>query len=102
MRAIDKLDRLGIDGVRMLLGKGRKDESGDFTKGAELNDAQIAGIVDAISGTSKATCRRNGAGDQELAEIASLVKRSRLWRPGSHRQDRRPRPRILHRPRFRG
>src|SRR5215813_11600931 len=46
MRAIDKLDRLGIDGVRMLLGKGRKDESGDFTKGAELTDAQIAAIVD--------------------------------------------------------
>ena len=32
MRAVDKLDRLGIEGVRMLLGKGRKDESGDFTK----------------------------------------------------------------------
>src|SRR5262249_11292406 len=29
-------DRLGADGVRMLLGKGRKDESGDFTKGVEL------------------------------------------------------------------
>src|SRR5207244_10673903 len=36
LRAIDKLDRLGADGVRMLLGKGRKDESGDFTKGVEL------------------------------------------------------------------
>ncbi len=34
LRAIDKLDRLGVEGVRMLLGKGRKDESGDFTKGA--------------------------------------------------------------------
>ncbi|MDO9439280.1 MAG: HisS family protein, partial [Beijerinckiaceae bacterium] len=33
LRAIDKLDRLGSDGVRMLLGTGRKDESGDFTKG---------------------------------------------------------------------
>src|SRR5436309_1188081 len=31
-RAIDKLDRLGIDGVKQLLGEGRKDESGDFTK----------------------------------------------------------------------
>src|SRR5207244_288348 len=49
MRAIDKLDRLGIDGVKMLLGKGRKDESGDFTKGAELTDAQTAGIVTAIT-----------------------------------------------------
>jgi histidyl-tRNA synthetase len=72
MRAVDKLDRLGIDGVRMLLGKGRKDESGDFTKGAELTDTQIAGIVDAISGAPKATGGAT-AGDQELAEIASLV-----------------------------
>jgi histidyl-tRNA synthetase len=72
MRAVDKLDRLGIDGVRMLLGKGRKDESGDFTKGAELTDTQIAGIVDAIGGAPKAT-GGSTAGDQELAEIASLV-----------------------------
>jgi histidyl-tRNA synthetase len=36
LRAIDKLDRLGIDGVRQLLREGRKDESGDFTKGAGL------------------------------------------------------------------
>ena len=72
MRAVDKLDRLGIDGVRMLLGKGRKDESGDFTKGAELTEPQIAGIVDAISGAPKATGGAT-AGDQELAEIASLV-----------------------------
>ena len=32
LRAIDKLDRLGAEGVRLLLGEGRKDESGDFTK----------------------------------------------------------------------
>jgi histidyl-tRNA synthetase len=38
LRAIDKLDRLGTDGVRALLGEGRKDESGDFTKGAKLDD----------------------------------------------------------------
>ncbi len=41
MRAIDKLDRFGIIGVRALLGKGRMDESGDFTKGAELEEWQI-------------------------------------------------------------
>src|SRR3981081_3448009 len=34
LRAIDKLDRLGAHGVHQLLGEGRKDESGDFTKGA--------------------------------------------------------------------
>ncbi len=37
LRAIDKLDRLGLDGVQELLGAGRKDESGDFTKGAGLH-----------------------------------------------------------------
>jgi histidyl-tRNA synthetase len=41
LRAIDKLDRLGSDGVRQLLGSGRKDESGDFTKGAGLGDQAI-------------------------------------------------------------
>jgi histidyl-tRNA synthetase len=45
LRALDKLDRVGPDGVRHLLGKGRKDESGDFTKGAELEPEQIEKIV---------------------------------------------------------
>ena len=45
LRAIDKLDRLGIEGVSALLGKGRKDESGDFTKGAELSDDEISQVV---------------------------------------------------------
>ena len=41
LRAIDKLDRLGAGGVAALLGEGRKDESGDFTKGANLSKQQI-------------------------------------------------------------
>src|SRR6476660_8825218 len=45
VRAIDKLDRLGIDGVGSLLGPGRKDDSGDFTKGAGLDDIQISRII---------------------------------------------------------
>jgi histidyl-tRNA synthetase len=40
LRAIDKLDRLGVEGVRLLLGVGRKDESGDFTEGAKLAPEQ--------------------------------------------------------------
>ncbi len=39
MRALDKFDKFGNNGVRALLGKGRKDESGDFTAGAELDEA---------------------------------------------------------------
>jgi histidyl-tRNA synthetase len=38
LRAIDKLDKFGPEGVALLLGPGRKDESGDFTKGAGLAD----------------------------------------------------------------
>src|SRR5688572_29264877 len=45
MRALDKLDRLGGDEVSKLLGKGRKDESGDFTSGADLSDAAINRIL---------------------------------------------------------
>src|SRR5262249_13914261 len=44
-RAIDKLDRLGVEGVEMLLGKGRRDESGDFTQGAGLSRDQIQHVV---------------------------------------------------------
>jgi histidyl-tRNA synthetase len=40
LRAIDKLDRLGLEGIQQLLGEGRKDESGDFTRGAGLSDEQ--------------------------------------------------------------
>ncbi len=45
LRAIDKLDKFGIEGVRLLLGEGRKDESGDFTKGAGLGDEQVFKIL---------------------------------------------------------
>ena len=41
LRAIDKLDKFGPEGVALLLGPGRKDESGDFTKGAGLGEEQI-------------------------------------------------------------
>ncbi|SMD09596.1 histidyl-tRNA synthetase [Fulvimarina manganoxydans] len=41
LRAIDKLDKFGLEGVKELLGKGRLDESGDFTRGANLLPQQI-------------------------------------------------------------
>ena len=52
LRAIDKLDRLQVEGVKLLLGPGRKDESGDFTKGAGL-DAEAIGLIISVfaSGT---------------------------------------------------
>ena len=41
LRSLDKLDRLGWDGVEKLLKKGRKDKSGDFTEGADLTTSQV-------------------------------------------------------------
>jgi histidyl-tRNA synthetase len=50
LRAIDKFDKFGQEGVRLLLGQGRWDGGqegqGDFTKGAGLEEAQIALLVD--------------------------------------------------------
>ena len=56
LRAIDKLDRLGVEGVRALLGAGRKDESGDFTKGAGLDADQMHGVLTLI-GVETPACR---------------------------------------------
>src|SRR4029079_2910922 len=48
LRAIDKLDKFDPKEVRLLLGLGRKDESGDFTKGAQLDDQQIEMVFQAL------------------------------------------------------
>lgn len=48
LRAIDKLDKFGPDGVRLLLGEGRKDESGDFTKGAGLDGSQADYVMSVV------------------------------------------------------
>ncbi len=75
LRAIDKLDRLGPDGVRALLGAGRKDESGDFTKGAGLGAEQaevVMGFMDAKRDTGPAT----------IARLRELVESSRIGTEG--------------------
>lgn len=77
LRAIDKLDRLGMDGVRQLLGEGRKDESGDFTKGAGLGPDAIKTVVTSIvPGQADPSLDENAttkAGIDELAAIDALV-----------------------------
>jgi histidyl-tRNA synthetase len=55
LRSIDKFDRLGVDGVKALLGQGRRDESGDVTEGAGLSATATDGIVNVL--TSKPTIR---------------------------------------------
>jgi len=77
LRAIDKQDRLGIEGVRALLGKGRKDESGDYTQGAQLRAKQITSIVEMLEPKAgdfgAAATGIGGEGLNEIADIASLV-----------------------------
>lgn len=81
MRAIDKLDRLGISGVQQLLGEGRKDESGDFTKGAGLKPDDIALVVGAIEQGAQLDARLRDSkvgqeGRDELDAISKLVTAS--------------------------
>jgi histidyl-tRNA synthetase len=54
LRAIDKVDRLGVGGVRELLGEGRKDESGDYTKGAGLSKAESEFVLAALEFVKRA------------------------------------------------
>ena len=53
LRAVDKFDRLGLQGVEELLGEGRKDDSGDFTPGAKLTAKQTGKILELLSGQSR-------------------------------------------------
>ncbi|MDX7949873.1 histidine--tRNA ligase [Lichenihabitans sp. Uapishka_5] len=69
LRAIDKLDRLGPKGVAALLGSGRKDDSGDFTKGAGLDAAEIERVL-AFTGAGQ------GQTDATLAALRAVVGRS--------------------------
>lgn len=66
LRAIDKLDKFGQEGVRLLLGKGRLDESGDFTKGAELSDSAIEKVL-------AFTAAGGASGAETIANLQSVV-----------------------------
>jgi len=76
LRAMDKLDRLGIEGVGQLLGGGRKDESGDFTKGAGLATKDIdrvLGFLHAGGSDRRSVC----------AALAGLVQGSAIGEQGA-------------------
>ncbi|MFZ4606555.1 MAG: histidine--tRNA ligase, partial [Caulobacter sp.] len=82
LRAVDKLDRLGAEGVTLLLGEGRKDESGAFTKGAGLGAKAIESVLAFVaagqadrSGTLDALSKVIGGsaeGDEGLEELAKI------------------------------
>ncbi|MEM6414567.1 MAG: histidine--tRNA ligase [Pseudomonadota bacterium] len=84
LRAMDKLDRLGNEGVRLLLGPGRKDESGDFTEGAGLSDDKIERVMqfmEATAPTNSETCDRlsnlignSAAGAKGVENLAAMTR----------------------------
>jgi histidyl-tRNA synthetase len=87
LRAIDKLDRLGVEGVVALLGPGRKDESGDFTKGAGLQTDEAMRILAFVApdaadedahlrqiGTLVGSSAIGAAGLNELEQIVRLLQ----------------------------
>jgi histidyl-tRNA synthetase len=65
LRAIDKLDRLGTEGVAALLGDGREDESGDYTKGAGLKPEEVAKVLRYV--------RAEDENDPQLSHLGELV-----------------------------
>ncbi len=79
LRAIDKLDRLGIAGVEQLLGPGRKDESGDFTKGAGLDVASIQTILGVIGPASDIS--------EKIPQLDTRLQASAIGREGQRELD---------------
>ncbi|MGO9460114.1 MAG: histidine--tRNA ligase [Rhodomicrobium sp.] len=67
LRAVDKFDRLGLQGVAELLGEGRKDESGDFTAGAKVDAQQSSMILALLSGG-------RAHGDAAVSAIMDLAR----------------------------
>ena len=115
LRAIDKYDRLGREGVALLLGEGRKDDSGDFTRGAGLDAKQSQSVLSYIETplADRERRRRERLGQLGQSDRAEFDRQRRhrrieadrrlgagrkLW-SGSRqlRFERRSRPRILHR-----
>lgn len=69
LRAIDKLDKVGPEGIRQLLGEGRKDESGDFTKGAGLASTAVDTVL--AFATAKPVVYQLELGDEGYEEAVA-------------------------------
>src|SRR6202789_1185218 len=72
LRALDKYDRLSEPGVRALLGEGRKDDSGDFTKGVGLSSGQIEKVMRLF--TDDLDDLNQVAGFEDLQTIRGILK----------------------------
>ena len=84
LRAIDKVDRLGFDAVAALLGPGRKDESGDFAKGAGLDEVAITRILSFSGWGEKGSGAQStiSANEVTIANFEDHVQGSALGQSG--------------------
>lgn len=83
LRALDKYDKIGIEGVRDLLGPGRwenpREQSGDFTKGCGLSQRQIRVLLSILGAPESlrsvlADSEVGTKGLDELGYISQLVQ----------------------------
>jgi histidyl-tRNA synthetase len=82
LRAMDKFDKFGTEGVALLLAKGRRDESGDFTPGAGLNDKAahlVTSFLSAAQGNRKGAIeavgkiiKGNARAEAGMAELSTM------------------------------
>jgi len=99
LRAIDKYDRLGRNGVEELLGTGRKDDSGDYTQGALLSPRKIptvlnyiefqmdekSGDLDAVFDDWRRIIGSSKIGSEGVSELAQIANLCRTAGYGSDR-----------------
>ncbi|MCS0462428.1 MULTISPECIES: histidine--tRNA ligase [Rhizobium] len=74
LRAIDKLDKFGPEGVRLLLGPGRKDDSGDFTKGVGLDTTNIEFVMSVVEKQPYVAVGNRSA--EQVTKLNELTERS--------------------------
>ncbi len=97
LRSLDKMDKFKKQDIALLLGTGRKDESGDFTKGAGLDSKQIDAVIAFATQTEIETPEggvvTTRVGGFEITEryregIFDLVKIQNLVRAAGYGKDR--------------
>ena len=82
LRAMDKYDKFGARGVELLLGQGRKDESGDFTEGAQLSATNIAMVLGFLEASKAQTpllkfsslALENARASEGIRELQQMVE----------------------------
>lgn len=82
LRAMDKLDKFGLEGVRLLLGEGRKDESGDFTKGVGLPTVAKQAVLDLLFAKELDDLFDGGSDEQMKAFAESGVRSNPTFNEG--------------------